>query len=149
MEEHIGRLVDGDLASDGVQYSAEVTTVTVNTWYDVLETSIDAGVVGALDVLEFGLTAEFKGSDANADLEWQWQARNKDGTYVDLHGEVTETNPGTTYVSRTRSGYATIVDNLNALPLDVKLRFRCTSAGDTATAKAKNSSYVKGIFREP
>ena len=102
------RLVTGGLTEDGIQYSSEVTTGATNTNVTVLSKLINPVLEGEILLVEFGLTADFKAvSSDTADLIWKWQARNKDGTWVDLHSAVTETNIGTTYKSRTRSGYFT------------------------------------------
>ena len=136
-------LVGGDLEDDGIQYSTEVDTTTVDTDVTVLEKTIDHGLTGTLLVLEAYLTAELKAvSSGTADVKWKWQARNEDGTWVDLMADyVTESNIGTTYVSRSRSGYKFAVANLNAVPLDVRLIMQCNEANE-GRAKVKNSSKV-------
>ena len=139
--------VDGALTSSGIQYSTEVTTGVVNTDVEVLKKTVEPPLEGTLLSIEFGLTAEFKAvSSATADLIWKWQARNKDGTWVDLHGAVTETNIGTTYVSRTRSGYASIVANLNKVPFDVRLILQCNEANE-GRAKVSSKSHINFAYQ--
>jgi len=141
------RLVSGDLASDGVQYSDEVTTGDADADVDVLTKVVDPGLEGDILWVEFGLTAEFKAvSSSTADLIWKWQARNKDGTWVDLHSAVTETDIGTTYESRTRSGYFEPETNFNYVPFEVRLILQCNEANE-GKAKVKNSSYVRVIYK--
>jgi hypothetical protein len=141
------RLVSGDLTSDGIQWSTEVTTGAANVNVDVLSATIDPKVNGTILLVEFGLTAAFKAvSSATADLIWKWQARNKDGTWVDLHTAVTETNPGTTYLERTMAGYFAIVSDFQEVPFDVRLVLQCNEANE-GRAKVKNSSYVRVIYR--
>ena len=141
------RLISGDLTSDGVQYSDEVTTSDADVDIDVLTKVVDPGLEGYILWVEFGLTAEFKAvSSATADLIWKWQARNKDGTWVDLHAAVTETDIGTNYVSRTRSGYFTPVTNFQKVPFEVRLILQCNEASE-GRAKVKNSSYVRVIYK--
>jgi len=141
------RLVSGALTEDGIQYSTEVTTGDAGVDVDVLTKVVDPGLEGDILWVEFGLTAEFKAvSSSTADLIWKWQARNKDGTWVDLHPAVTETDIGTTYESRTRSGYFEPETNFNRVPFDIRLIFQCNEANE-GRAKVKNSSYVRVIYK--
>ena len=141
------RLVSGVLTEDGIQYSAEVTTGDANVDVDVLAKVVDPGLEGDILWVEFGLTAEFKAvSSATADLIWKWQARNKDGNWVDLHPSVTETDIGATYKSRTRSGYFEPETNFNRAPFDIRLILQCNEANQ-GRAKVKNSSYVRVIYK--
>ena len=141
------RLVSGALTEDGIQYSAEVTTGDADVDVDVLTKVVDPGLEGDILWVEFGLTAEFKAvSSGTADLIWKWQARNKNGTWVDLHPAVTETDIGTTYKSRTRSGYFTPVANFQEVPLEIRLILQCNEANE-GRAKVKNSSYVRVIYK--
>ncbi len=141
------RLVDGDLASDGVQFSAEVDTAAINTDVTVFSKTISEVKPGTLLEVEFGLTAAFKAvSSATADLIWKWQARDSGGTWVDLHTAVTESNIGTTYVERTRSGYFALVANFDALPFDIRLILQCNELNE-GRAKVKNSSYVRFMYK--
>ncbi len=141
------RLVSDDLTSDGVQYSAEVTTGSADVDVDVLARLVDPGLDGNVLWVEFGLTAEFRAvSSATADLVWKWQARNKDGSWVDLHPAVTETNIGTSYLSRTRSGYFTPVANFQEVPFEVRLILQCNEASE-GRAKVKNSSYIRVVYK--
>ena len=140
------RLVSGDLTSDGAQYSDEATTGDADVDVAALSKLVDPGLEGNILWVEFGLTAEFKALNATADLIWKWQARNKDGTWVDLHSAVTETNIGTNYVSRTRSGYFTPVANFQEVPFEIRLILQCNEATQ-GRAKVKNSSYVRVIYK--
>ena len=140
------RLVSGALTEDGIQYSAEVTTGDAGVDVAVLSKLVDPGLEGDILWVEFGLTAEFKALNATADLIWKWQARNKDGTWVDLHPAVTETDIGTTYKSRTRSGYFEPETNFNHVPFDIRLILQCNEAAQ-GRARVKNSSYVRVIYK--
>jgi len=141
------RLVSGVLTEDGIQYSAEVTTSTADADVTVLSKLINPVLEGEILLVEFGLTAEFKAvSSATADLIWKWQARNKDGTWVDLHSAVTETDIGTTYTSRTRSGHFTPEANFQNVPFEVRLILQCNEL-DEGKARVKSSSYVRVFYR--
>jgi len=140
-------LVSGVLTEDGVQYSSEVTTGAADTDVTVLSKLINPVLEGEILLVEFGLTAEFKAvSSGTTDLIWKWQARNKDGTWVDLHSAVTETDIGTTYKSRTRSGYFTPEANFQNVPFEVRLILQCNELNE-GRARVKNSSYVRVVYR--
>lgn len=136
----------GDLTSNGIQYSTAVDTTVVDTDVEVESINIEPPARGEIIEVELGLTAEFRAvSSGSADLIYKWQARNKDGTWVDLHSAVTKTDIGTTYVEETYSGRFTTVANFHAVPFEVRLIFQCNEANE-GRARVKNSSYVRVIF---
>jgi len=133
----------GDLTADGIQWSAEKDTTTADVDVEVESVTIKPPALGEMIEVEFGLTAAFRAvSSATADLIYKWQARNKGGTWVDLHSAVTKTDIGTTYVEETRSGRFNIVANFDSLPFEVRLIIQCNEANE-GRAKVKNSSYVR------
>ncbi len=133
----------GDLTADGIQWSAEKDTTTADVDVEVESVTIKPPALGEMIEVEFGLTAAFRAiSSATADLKYRWQARNKGGTWVDLHTQVTKTNIGTTYVEETRSGRFKTVANFDSLPFEVRLMIQCNET-DEGRAKVKNSSYVR------
>jgi len=133
----------GDLTADGIQWSAEVDTTTPDTDVEVECVTIKPPALGEIIEVEFGLTAAFRAvSSATADLTYKWQARNKGGTWVNLHGAVAKANIGTTYVEETRSGRFKLVANFDSLPFEVRLVIQCNEANQ-GRAKIKNSSYVR------
>jgi len=141
------RLVTGDLTADGVQYSPEVTSGAINTWTDAPSKLVEPGIRGEIIRLEIGLTAEFIQLNTTTTLTWQWQIRNKNGTWVDLHPAVEEAaNTITSYTARTRQGFASLGANLNVVPFEVKLRFQ-TSEANQGKARVKSSSYARVIFK--
>ena len=132
----------GDLTADGIQWSAEKDTTTADVDVEVESVTIKPPALGAMIEVEFGLTAGFRAvSSATADLTYKWQARNKGGTWVDLHSAVTKTDIGTTYVEETRSGRFKPETNFNSVPFEVRLIIQCNEANQ-GQAKVKNSSYV-------
>ncbi len=136
----------GNLTSDGIQWSAEVDTTTADTDVEVESVTIRPPALGGMIEVEFGLTASFRAvSSATADLTYKWQARNKGGTWVDLHSAVTRTDIGTTCVEETRSGRFETVANFDSLPFEVRLIIQCNEANE-GRAKVKNSSYVRVIY---
>jgi len=133
----------GDLTADGIQWSAEKDTTTADVDVEVESVLVKPPALGALLEVEFGLTAAFRAvSSGTADLIYKWQARNKGGTWVDLHGAVTKANIGTTYVEETRSGRFKLVASFNSLPFEVRLIIQCNEANE-GRARIKNSSYVR------
>ncbi len=133
----------GDLTSDGIQSSAEKDTTTADTDVVVESVTIKPPALGEVLEVEFGLTAAFRAvSSSTADLVYKWQARNKGGTWVDLHSAVTKTNIGTTYVEETRSGRFPTQSSFDSLPFEVRLVVQCNEANE-GRAKTKNSSYVR------
>jgi len=141
----IQHLVDGDLAEGGIQWSSEVSTVNADTDYVVLEKTLDNGQSGDIFEIALGLTLAIKAGSTTADAKYKWQAKSKDSTtWVDLHGYVTLVDVGTSYVERTVSGYKFPVSNLNVYPIDIRLVIQSNEISPgIATAKVKNSSYVK------
>ena len=136
-------LAKGNLTSDGIQWSDEKDTTTVDTDIEVESVTIKPPALGAMIEVEFGLTAAFRAvSSSTADLTYKWQARNKGGTWVDLHSAVTKTDIGTTYVEETRSGRFKPVANFDSMPFEVRLIIQCNEANE-GRAKVKNSSYIK------
>jgi len=79
------------------------------------------------------------------DIKYKWQARNKGGTWVDLHSYVTLLTCTTTYNEETLSGRFKPATNFNSIPFDVQLVFQCTYANQ-GRAKIKNSGYIKVIY---
>ncbi len=133
----------GNLTADGIQWSAEKDTTTVDTDVEVESVTIKPPALGEMFEVEFGLTAAFRAvSSATADLTYKWQARNKGGTWVDLHSAVTKTDIGTTYVEETRSGRFKLETNFDSVPFEVRLIIQCNEANE-GRAKIKNSSYVR------
>ena len=142
------RLVAADLTSDGVQWSSEYTT-TGNEYEEAFKKTVDpAGIFGEILWVEFGLTCAIKSSGATEGVAFKWQARNKDGTWVDLHPEVTRSADASAYAEYTRQGFFKTVANFNKVPCDVRLVIKSTTAGgENAIARVKSSSYVRVVFK--
>ncbi len=145
--EHVEHpLAKGNLTADGVQWSAEKTTSTDN-YEAVEEVMVNPPALGAIIEFEFGLTCAVKSSGAAESVLFKWQARNKGGTWVDLHAEVTYAADASTYREYTYSGRFPPVANFNALPFELRLIIKSGAAGgENAVGKTKNSSYVKVIY---
>ncbi len=136
----------GNLTSDGVQWSAEKTTST-DDYETVEEVTVSPPVLGAVMEFEFGLTGAVKSSGTLEAVLFKWQARNKGGTWVDLHSEVTYAANASTYREYTYSGRFKPVANFNTVPFDIRLLIKSGSAGgETATGKTKSSSYIRVVY---
>ena len=143
-QEFTHRLVDGNLTEDGVQWSGEVSTVNADTDYEVLKVSLDNSQMGILEKLILGLTLAIKAGSTTADVKFKWQARNKAGTWVDLHDYAILADIGTSYVESTVSGYKFPATNLDSYPIDIRLVIQSNEVSPgIADAKVKNSSYVQ------
>jgi hypothetical protein len=145
--EHIEHpFAKGNLTSDGVQFSAEKTTTT-NDYEAVEEVTINPPKLGEIIEFEFGLTCSVRSSGTGESVLFKWQARDKGGTWVDLHAEVTYPANASTYKEYTYSGRFKPVADFNGIPFDIRLVIKSGAAGgENAIGKTKNSSYVKVIY---
>jgi len=136
----------GNLTSDGIQWSAEKTTST-DDYETVEEVTVNPPALGEVVEFEFGLTCAVKSSGSTESVKFKWQARNKGGSWVDLHDEVTYPANASSYRDYTYSGRFKPVANFNAIPFDIRLVIKSgTAGGESAVGKTKNSSYVRVIY---
>ena len=149
LREFTHKLVNGNLTENGIQWSSEVSTVDADTDYEALPSlTLDNGQSGDILKLELGLTLAIKAGSTTADVKYKWQARNKGGTWVDLHAYITKVDIGTDYKEFTVSGYKFPVINLNTYPIDIRLVIQSNEiTPGVATAKVKNSSYAEVELR--
>ena len=145
--EHIEHpFAKGNLTSDGVQWSAEKATSTDN-YETVEEVTVNPPALGTVVEFEFGLTCAVKSSGTLESVLFKWQARNKGGTWVDLHSEVTYAADASAYKEYTYSGRCQPVADFNAVPFDIRLAIKSGAAGgENAVGKTKNSGYVKVTY---
>lgn len=136
----------GNLTPDGIQWSTEKTTST-DAYETVEEASVKPPALGAILEFEFGLTCAVKSSSTLESVLFKWQARNKGGTWVDLHSEVTYPANASTYQEYTYSGRFKPVASFNSVPFDIRLQIKSgAGGGENAIGKTKNSSYVKILY---
>jgi len=136
----------GNLTLDGVQWSAEHTTTT-DDYEEVESVTIAPPALGEVLEYEFGLTCAVKSSGAAESVLFKWQARNRGGTWVDLHNEVTYPADASAYQEYTYSGRFKSVTDFDAIPFDIRLAVKSGGAGgENAVGKAKNSSYVRVVY---
>lgn len=146
--EHIEHpFAKGNLTSDGLQWSAEKTTASDGD-EAVEEVTINPPALGTVIEFEFGLTCAVKSSGTLESVLFKWQARNKGGTWVDLHSEVTYAADASAYKEYTYSGSFQPVADFNTVPFDIRLVIKSGAAGgENAVGKTKSSSYVKVIYK--
>ena len=136
----------GNLTSDGVQWSAEKTTIT-NDYEEVESATVNPPALGSVLEFEFGLTCAVKSGGASESVLFKWQARNRGGSWVDLLSEVTYAADASAYKEYTYSGRFKPVASFDSLPFDVRLVIKSGGAGgENAVGKTKNSSYVRVIY---
>ena len=145
--EHIEHpFAKGNLTTDGIQWSAEKTTTT-DAYEAVEEVTVSPPTLGAVVEFEFGLTGAVKSSGSAEGVLFKWQARNKGGSWVDLHAEVTYTANASAWREYTMSGRFKPLAGFDALPFDLRLVIKSALAGgENAAGKTKNSSYVRVIY---
>ncbi len=145
--EHIEHpFAKGNLTSDGVQFSPLYTT-TGNDYEEVESVTVSPPKLGSVIEFELGLTCSIQSSGTSESVLFKWQARNKGGTWVDLHAEVTYPANASALKEYTYSGRFKPVANFDSIPFDVRLVIKSGAAGgETAKGKTKNSSYVKVIY---
>jgi hypothetical protein len=149
----------GTLNQTGAQYGTTAKSVSTDAALakevDIATvqpfTGIGQGTSGDIIEVEFGLTAGFKtGTDTAGVIVYKWQAKNANLSstcWVDLSTANT-TALGTTYADQTYSGYFTPTTNLNQIPFNVRLILWDGTASSTqASAKTKNSSYIRCLYR--
>jgi len=150
--------VNGKLTSNGVQYSTEVETTTKDTDVEVFSYNYDLGFDSlskagarftALSLLwiYFVVEVAFKAdASGTASIKWKAQARNKDGTWVDLFDYQTLATIGTDYVVDKMEGNGPIEDNFNQVPFDFRILFQCDE-DDEGRAKVKNSTMLRPVIK--
>jgi len=136
----------GNLTTDGVQWGIEKTTSTDN-YETVEEVSVKPPALGNILEFEFGLTCAVKSSGTLESVLFKWQARNKGGSWVNLHTEATYEADASTYQEFSYSGRFKPVVNFNSVPFDIRLQIKSGDAGgENAIGKTKSSSYVKVLY---
>jgi len=145
--EHIEHpFAKGNLTADGIQWSTEKTTAT-DACETVEEVTVNPPALGAVIEFEFGLTCAVKSSSTTEGVLFKWQARNKGGSWVDLHTEVTYAANASVYREYTMSGRFKPVAGFNGVPFDLRLAIKSAGAGgENAVGKTKSSSYVRVIY---
>lgn len=138
----------GDLTATGVQYSTQVTT-TDAAFTEVESATIEPPIDGTIIEVQFSLTGRFQSSGAAKDVKFKWQARDKGGTWVDLHTEVTLAADASALAEHTYSGTFLPAANFEYVPFDIRLVVQREDATENASGETKNSSWVKVKYSRP
>lgn len=147
----------GSLTATGVQFSTPGTTSgTIESTYAtaVVATAMPPGIGGQIYELEFGLTSAVRmDATAQGTVFWQWQGRSlhspstaSQADFRNLHTVDSSVfaAEATAYVEDTKSGRLNLDSTLDRFPIELQLLVKSEALLD-GVAKAKNSSYVKGI----
>jgi len=136
------------LTSDGVQWSDEKTLAVGGAETQVFGAIVEPAKSGTLVAVQLGLLCQLKSGEATVAKTRKWKARNKDGTWVDLHAGVSE-NLTTSYVEKPLSGIFFAVANFNQVPFEIGLF--CTPHAATADAtiisQVKSSCTVTVLYK--
>jgi len=139
----------GLLTTDGVQYSAEVSGIDAT--YTAIETAVIKQPVGyTLEQIEFGLTVAAKSSAAAESVLWKFQASDAGSSWTDMIAEQTRAASCAAYADLTISGRWAPTGYFSGTGPLFYIRAVIASgaaAGETATGKMKNSSYITMTYR--
>jgi hypothetical protein len=139
----------GTLTTDGQQYSAEATT-TDDDYKTVEEVTINQPAGYTLFEIELGLTLAIKSSGATESVPWKFQGSDNGSDYTDLIAEQTRAADASAYADVSCSGRFAPTGNFLGTGSTFKVKAMIKSGaagGETATGKAKNSSYIICRYR--
>ena len=131
----------GNLTTDGIQWSDEVSTTDAE-WTEIEAVKIKPEFTKDIVEIEMALTLRLKSSGAAKFAKFKWQARNEDGTWVDLCSEQTYAADASAYKEHTISGRFKTTANFDEIPLDIRAMVQREDETENVTAQCKNSSYV-------
>lgn len=152
-------LVGADLTTDGIAYSDEKQTTTLNTDITVYEYTFEPESGGGSIVwVYFNIIATLKGADAEADLKMTMEVRNKDGTWQKLFAQVTYTDINTSYLDKRYEGYlvkdavayctpgdSDLWTYFNEVPFDFRVLLQAADTND-GYGKIKNGSLIRVVY---
>jgi len=139
--------VCADLTATGVQYGTEVTTGAANTDVLLFEYTFNPPHGGDILWVYFLVGISFRAvSTATADMTWVAQARNMDGTWVDLFVAQTEEDVGAgAWVDFKKEGYFCKVANFNSIPMDFRILYQCNELNE-GRARPKNNTIIRPVW---
>ena len=139
----------GSLTTDGVQYCTEVSGIG-DTYTEIEKVTIVQVMGAVLEEIEFGLTGAVKSSSTVEGVNWKWEASDNGTDWEDLIAEQTRAADASAYDDVPCSGRFAPTGNFLGTAPSFYVRMvvkSAVAAGETATGKVKNSSYVKPIYR--
>ena len=117
----------GQGTSDGVQWGDEVSSGAAVTDVELLLYESETYypyTEGYLTEVYYEISFSIKAANVTADIIYQLQAQDKDGTWVDMSAAVTCTDLGTSYVAKTIKGYMDIQTGASLMPTEMRLIFQ-------------------------
>ncbi len=130
----------GNLTTSGTAFgTAKVTTGTVYEAVDVK--TVLPNSTGTITELEIGVTVAINSSGTSNPVLVKLQGRNTGGTFVDISAVETYAANASAVKEITFSGRVGLTGSLNRVPFDLQAAVLAGTAGETGTAKIKNSSY--------
>jgi len=149
-------MVTGDLTESGLQYSTEVEITTKDTDTALFLHEFELGYthVGTHPAITyqtllwnyFKIAVMLKVSAGTATMKWKPQARNHDGTWIDLCGYISF-SATTAYQESRVEGYAGLTSDFNQIPFDFRILFQC-DADTIGKGKVKNTTQFRSIFKD-
>ncbi len=145
--QHIEHLVDGNVATDGIQYSSVVTFGT--TALAVFSKMIDPRVNLILQELEVGFTQKFTNVvNAVGSLSYVWQIRHRIdrngaptiGAWVPMSATFTKGIGSLSNSEDTHSGYEPVA-SMPVAPFDIQL-LATGLVASSMVGEVKSSSYI-------
>lgn len=141
----------GSLTTNGVQYSTEVSSIG-DTYTSIGTITIQQPPGYTLEEIEFGLTGAVKSSGAGEGVNWKWQASDDGVSWQDLIAEQTRAADASAYADVSCSGRFAPTGNFLGTGASFRVRMVIKNAvtngvPETASGKAKNSSYILARYR--
>jgi len=141
----------GSLTTTGTQYGSETTGIADSAYVAIPAAATITLPEGAAIVeVEFGLTMAIKSSETTESMLWKAQGSDAGTAWEDLIGEQTKTAAAanSTYVDFSCSGrFAPTGNFLGANPFYVRMVAKSAGTAGTMSGKAKNSSYVRALYK--
>ena len=139
----------GALTIGGVQYGAEVASITHSAFTLVDIATITQPVGYTLYEIEFGLTGATKSSSTTKFAKHKWQGLDTGSSWEDLCTENTHAANASAYVDYTHAGRFAPTGNFLGTGATFQIRMVAVAedAGETVTGKTKNSSYIICKYR--
>jgi len=139
----------GNLTTDGVQYSAEVGSIG-DTYTAIEAVTINQPLGYTLEEIEFALTVAIKSSSTAEGVLWKMQASDNGTDWEDLITEQTRAASAAAYADVSANGRFAPITNFLGTGSSFQVRAvvkSAVAAGETATGKMKNSSYILVKYR--
>ncbi len=135
----------GQLTSDGIQWSSEVTSA-LNVYSTIETVTIEPPILGKIMQVELGITWAQKADGATDKAIGLVQVLDKLGAWNDAMTAVTNGTAGTTYEEKTYSGNLSLSTHAVQFPFQIRVRVKSNGTTNNAVGKVKNSSRVRVLY---